>query len=482
MISNERQYRITKSEAEKFRTALREFEKESATQEGIHPLLVQAQSDAMRSQLEDLEEELAEYERLKSGSVPIIQIDSFDEFADGLIKARIAAGLSQKDLAARLKLKEQQIQRYEAERYATASYQRLQEVARAIGVSVRKEILLPLAATTFRSLTTKLEQAGLEGEFLRSRLLPTQDVARIDGSVTQSDENTLLARTAEMANRVFGWTNEELFGSAPLTSPRLAAATARFKLARGRKQHATTLYSAYANYLALVVLNACESLPRRQIPSNAKAFRQAILSRYDSISLRNVLHFAWDLGVPVLPLRDRGAFHGACWRYEHRNIVVLKQISQHLSRWQFDLIHELFHAAQDPTQPTLEIIETDAASPERMNSDEEIAASQFAGDVVLEERAEEIAEASVEWAQGSVERLKAVVPEVARRYGVEVGALANYLAFRLSWQNINWWGAAANLQRDDDNPWEVARDVFLERFSFALKSELDHQLLTRALQ
>ena len=207
-----------------------------------------------------------------------------------------------------------------------------------------------------------------------------------------------------------------------------------------------------------------------------------MLARYGTITLTNALRFAWDLGVPVLPLRDRGAFHGACWRYDFRNVVVLKQNLQHQSRWLFDLLHELSHASQRPEQELFEVIEADATAPERSNSEEEIAASQFAGDIVLEGRAEEIAQASVDQARGSVERLKSVVPNVARRYGVETGTLANYLAFRLSWQDINWWGAAANLQRDDESPWQVARDVFLERFSFDVPSELDRELLQRALQ
>ena len=95
---------------------------------------------------------------------------------------------------------------------------------------------------------------------------------------------------------------------------------------------------------------------------------------------------------------------------------------------------------QQPEHEMLEVIEADTTAPGRINSDEEIAASQFAGDIVLEGRAEEIAQASVSQARGSVERLKSVVPEVATRFGVDTGALANYLAFRLSWQDINWWG------------------------------------------
>ncbi len=74
------------------------------------------------------------------------------------------------------------------------------------------------------------------------------------------------------------------------------------------------------------------------------------------------------------------------------------------------------------------------------------------------------------------------MPSVAAGNGVDVGALANYLAFRLSWQGENWWGAATNLQPSGNDPWSTARDVFMERFPFEIDNELDKQLLSRALQ
>lgn len=482
MISNERQYRITKAEAEKFRRAIDHLKDDKDARKDLHPRLFRAQLDAIQSQFEELLDELEEYERLKSGSVGIIEIDSLEELAVGLIKARIASGQSQRELAEKLNLKEQQIQRYEADRYASASYQRLMQVARAIGVEVREELLLPVTPKNMKSLMTKLSQAGLESDFVISKLLSTSEIARLEGGISDVDEQALVGRTASIAGRIFGWSNQELFAPAPLTAPRFAAAEARFKIPAGKQQRSTSLYAAYANYLAIIVLKGCEGLPRKLIPAGAEEFRQCFYENYKTLTLKSALHFSWDLGVPVLPLKDRGAFHGACWRYDSRNVIVLKQTSRHLSRWLFDLLHELFHAAQYPGLATHEVIEADETSDERRNSNEEIAASQFAGDIVLNGKADELAQQCVELARNSVERLKSIVPEVARKHDVDAGALANYLAFRLSWQGINWWGAAANLQKGDESPWEVARDVFYERFSFEVQNDVDRQLLTRAIQ
>ncbi len=136
MIKNERQYRITRAQTERFSEALRELEGETAKELGLHPLLLKARRDAVRSQLADLEEELGDYERLKSGEFEFGRLDSVADVPRLLIRARIARGLSQKSLAGRLGLKEQQIQRYEASEYASASLARIRSVAEVLGEEV----------------------------------------------------------------------------------------------------------------------------------------------------------------------------------------------------------------------------------------------------------------------------------------------------------------------------------------------------------
>ena len=136
MIKNERQYKITRAQAVRFSNALENLRQHPNADNGLHPLIAKAQEDAISSQLADLESELREYESLKAGE---FQLDSLRVVADLpsiLIKARIAQGLSQKDLAERIGLKEQQIQRYEATDYAAANLARIKEVVNAFGVEI----------------------------------------------------------------------------------------------------------------------------------------------------------------------------------------------------------------------------------------------------------------------------------------------------------------------------------------------------------
>lgn len=130
MIKNERQYLITKAQVSRFVRTLEGL----SVEVGIHPLILKAQEEAVRSQLTDLKADLREYETLKAGKFKLDQLETVKEIPTLLIKARIAQGLSHKELAERLGLKEQQIQRYEATDYASARLSRIREVAGALGI------------------------------------------------------------------------------------------------------------------------------------------------------------------------------------------------------------------------------------------------------------------------------------------------------------------------------------------------------------
>src|SRR5690348_10115243 len=142
MITNKRQYRITKAEAAKFARALERADEECADWQ---PLLRQAMRDSLESELGILREQLSDYEALQSGRVAVLELDSLAELPDALIRARIAAGLTQKQLAERLGIKEQQVQRYEATRYRHANLERVQEVAEALGLRIHERVTLPVA-------------------------------------------------------------------------------------------------------------------------------------------------------------------------------------------------------------------------------------------------------------------------------------------------------------------------------------------------
>ena len=135
MIKNERQYRITKAQAEKFERTITDVT--ANPNRSRHQALRKAELDGLKSQFQDLRNELHEYEALRSGKRRVIALDSIEDLPKTLIQARIAAGLSQDDLAAKLGLKPQQVQRYEATNYQSANLERINEIVRVLGVKLR---------------------------------------------------------------------------------------------------------------------------------------------------------------------------------------------------------------------------------------------------------------------------------------------------------------------------------------------------------
>ncbi|MFQ5652267.1 MAG: helix-turn-helix transcriptional regulator [bacterium] len=71
-----------------------------------------------------------------------------------LIQARIARGLTQKELAQKLGLKEQQIQRYEANDYAKASLARLNQIIDVLKVKIGSKVDLRDTDASKRTIIT----------------------------------------------------------------------------------------------------------------------------------------------------------------------------------------------------------------------------------------------------------------------------------------------------------------------------------------
>lgn len=134
MIHTDRQLAITRDELDGLRTALADHE--ASGNAGEQEWVRQTHIDALKSQISEFETLIAEYEMLRAGSVRVSESASLQELPRILIQARISSGLTQTDLAERLQLKPQQIQRYEASNYQSASLARLVEIADILGIRI----------------------------------------------------------------------------------------------------------------------------------------------------------------------------------------------------------------------------------------------------------------------------------------------------------------------------------------------------------
>jgi HTH-type transcriptional regulator/antitoxin HigA len=137
MIFSDRQYAVSKEQVAKLGAALSIVRSDSQKHERLRTI----ESKALQSQIADIERELTDYELLKSGAVEFAESYALSDLPRVLIQARIAQGLSQTELAERLNMKPQQIQRYEATEYMSASLARLIELAQELKVRVSQSFV-----------------------------------------------------------------------------------------------------------------------------------------------------------------------------------------------------------------------------------------------------------------------------------------------------------------------------------------------------
>lgn len=133
MIKNKKQLGITNKEIRKFTEALELIKLNKSAD--IHPLLIKAQIDSIQSQIDVMSNEVKTYTALEDGLVFNLSHDITD-LSLGIIEGRISAGLSHKDLADLLGLKEQQIQKYESENYLNTSYKKLLKIIEVLKIEV----------------------------------------------------------------------------------------------------------------------------------------------------------------------------------------------------------------------------------------------------------------------------------------------------------------------------------------------------------
>ena len=462
MIHTDRQLTKTREQVENLRASI--ATDISSPRHGVDPIVAEASRQAIMEMAQELDDEIREYELLKRGAFTIPDLAEVQYLHSNLIRARIALGLTQKDLAERLGIAEQQIQRYEANEYAGASLSRLQEIALALG---NDHVTTP-AVNEVAGLRAKLKDARLSRTVI-DRLIPSRPGA--PGAFGE-----LAARAA----RALGVSMADLLGTAPLD---LVASAPAYKLPESANPESVLAYSTYAHHIAAALADGAVT-GIRELPNSPDTLREICKSEYGGrVTLRAMLELAWDCGVVVVPLNDPGEFHAAFWMIGGRPVIVLKQRVKSEDRWVFDLAHELCHVA-DQLSGRDERADgvLDVTTLESWNDDPaEHRANRYAGRVVLGKNADELASRCAELAEGRADRVKRSVEIVAAEHDISPGALANYVAYRLSGEGINWWGAAANLQEAHIDPWRTTRDVLLAHLDLSSLDEVSRSLLIQTM-
>jgi len=94
--------------------------------------------------LNQLHEEIAEYERLincdKSEPIEIV-VENFNKLSEALIKARMAAKMSEEELAEILDIDPERIKDYEKKKYQNASLTEILDISLALGLEFKTAVM-----------------------------------------------------------------------------------------------------------------------------------------------------------------------------------------------------------------------------------------------------------------------------------------------------------------------------------------------------
>jgi HTH-type transcriptional regulator / antitoxin HigA len=144
LITNERQEREVSALIEQIGQALSSEQILRQIVEGLPPEVLDGVRRSLVAERDELINGLDAYRSAQEGDVAPLKSRAGNDLGALLVAARVAKGWKQKELARRLFLPEQQIQRYEAERYRSISLSGLLRVARTLGIRLSADIDQPL--------------------------------------------------------------------------------------------------------------------------------------------------------------------------------------------------------------------------------------------------------------------------------------------------------------------------------------------------
>lgn len=140
VISNDRQEREARLLLDQISAALTSDAAFRALANGLPHVSLEPLRNSLRAEETELLASLDAYANAKNGDVEAMTTRAGRDVGEKLIAARLARNWTQKDLARRLFLPEQQVQRYEAERYQSINLGALQRVARTLGVVLEANV------------------------------------------------------------------------------------------------------------------------------------------------------------------------------------------------------------------------------------------------------------------------------------------------------------------------------------------------------
>ena len=134
LVYNERQARDLEAEISQIAQALSSDQTLKSIIDGLPELAIEGIRRSLTTDKRELTKKLEAFRQAQAGNTEAMKEQAGTDLGDILIVARLAQNWKQKDLARKLGLQEQAIQRWESERYRNINLANFMKVARALSV------------------------------------------------------------------------------------------------------------------------------------------------------------------------------------------------------------------------------------------------------------------------------------------------------------------------------------------------------------
>lgn len=133
MIKNEKQYKITRNKLAEIQLEIVRIKGSYDEELPAEEQLIMVSLNVMKKQME---EEIVAYDLLKKKSARNLKARRISDLPSVIIEYKIHSGMTQKEFSQKIGMKEQQLQRYEAEDFRSISFKNLLKILQAIGLEI----------------------------------------------------------------------------------------------------------------------------------------------------------------------------------------------------------------------------------------------------------------------------------------------------------------------------------------------------------
>lgn len=204
LITNDRHAREVMGLIEEMSRATSSEQVLSSVINGLPPEVMEGVRRALTAERVELTAMLNAYLDAKHGNLEPLEARAQNDLGKMLIVARIAKGWSQKELARQIGLREQAVQRYEADRYRSISLASFVRVARTLGLNLSADIC-PNTTAPWMSLPS----LDVSAEQVQRVLKHAREYGWLES--TGSDENALSQLVRHVAEHVGSYGKPSLF-------------------------------------------------------------------------------------------------------------------------------------------------------------------------------------------------------------------------------------------------------------------------------